>query len=121
MCDLYRIQHRVGEILNNNDEPVKMFATPEQVQLALKVEAAVEREIKNILEHLDCNFDNDPSMEVIERQLERLDIKIKKFEFEVNPQENGWYIYKHKKLLIIISEPWIDDKGRIKIRRRVPE
>ena len=103
------------------NEPVRMFAAQEQINLAFKLEKAVEREIRSVLDLLGCDFNEDTEMDVILRQIELMDINIVHYVYKDRPDESGWYIYKHKQLILIISQPWIDKKGRIKIKRRVIE
>ncbi len=108
----------MGEFMN--DERFKrVFASPETMRLAYKFEAIVECEIRNVLDLLGCNFNRDTDISIIENQMKLMSIDIKKHTFPLNPDDNGWYVYQHGKLLIIISEPWIDKKGNIKIKRRV--
>lgn len=93
----------------------------EQVNLALKLERVVENEARRILEQLGMNIGPDTEMSVIKRQMKIMDIEVIHCTFKDKPDMDGWFIKQRGKTLIIISHPWIDNKGRIKLRRRVPE
>ncbi|HDL19929.1 MAG TPA: hypothetical protein ENH40_06710 [Nitrospirae bacterium] len=106
--------------MNDNPEPGKSKLTQEQINLAFKLERAVEHEVRRILEQLGMNMGPDTEISVIRNQMKLMSIEVIHCTFEDNPDMDGWYIKQHGKTLIIISHPIIK-KGRIIIRRRVPQ
>lgn len=92
-----------------------------QINLALKFERVVENEIRRILGQLGMNIGPDTEMSVIFNQMKLMSIEVIHCTFKDKPDLDGWYIKQHGKPLIAISHPWIDKKGRIKLKRRVIE
>jgi hypothetical protein len=84
-----------------------------------RMEYTIEREIRRFLDFIGLEIKEDTPVDAIQLRMNLLGLEIKHYTFPSHPEDSGWFIYKQKELIFIISDPWVED-GKIKFTRRVP-
>ena len=100
--------------------------TEQDVRKFQKMMAAVEMEIRRILDHIGLDIGPDTGIDKITTQMMLAGIEIYHIvDGDGSAKEiEGWHIIQRKAdnsadLLIILSHPWEED-GRIKMKRTIP-
>ena len=80
----------------------------------------IETEVRRLLEDIGLSIGPNASAESIQTQMEVMDIEVVHIGLEdpVYSGLDGWFFYHKGKLIAILTDPKMDEKGNVKMERK---